>query len=150
MKLAWGVLLVLAACNPFKSGSIEGKVESKGAAGNWVLTSGNCQSGQREAYFGAVAFGPEGSGVAIKLVKDATKGWSLVVNKADTCKAGPEKSDCRAIVLTADNCTKIDVDVSNTNTTINDVKVVDGKLDIDCSDGPDNSIKGKLTLSYCH
>jgi hypothetical protein len=149
MKLALGMLL-LVACNPFKSGSIEGQLESKGAAGNWVLSSGSCNSGQREAYFGAIAFGAEGTGVAVKLVKDPTKGWSVIVNKADTCKAGPEKADCRAIVLTADNCTKFDVDVTNTNTTINDIKVVDGKLELDCSDGPDNTIKGKLTLNYCH
>jgi hypothetical protein len=149
MKLAWGVLFALAACNPFRSGSLEGKIESKGTAGTWTLTSGKCISGQREAYFGALALGPDDSGVAIKAVKDPTKGWSLIVNIAETCKAGPEKSDCRAIVLTKDNCSKFDVEISNTNTTVNDVKVVEGTFDIDCVDG-ESYVKGKLKLDYCH
>lgn len=143
------VALVLAACNPFKEGSVAGRIESKGTAmGSWVLDKGSCFSGQREQYFGAIAHGPEGSGVAIKLVKDSIKGWSAVVNVPDTCKQAA--ADCKAIVLTAADCTKLDVEISPTNTTVNDIKVVEGRLVADCADTNGNSLKGELTLSYCH
>lgn len=152
MKLAWGLvgmLVMLAGCSVFKDGTVAGRVESKGSMGNWVLESGACFSGQRESFFGAVAQGPEGSGIAIKLVKDGVKGWTAVVNQPDTCKTGAEKSKCMATVLAADQCKTLDVELANTNTTVNNIRVIEGKLDIDCSSGND-SIKGSLTLTHCH
>jgi len=146
MRFLWAVV-ALTACNPFKEGSISGKVESKGTLGDWVLETGPCQSGQRENFFGAVAFGPEGSGIAIKVVKDPTKGWAAVINKPETCKSGA--AACKAVTVTGDGCAKFDIVVEPTNTTVNDIKVVEGKLDIECVDG-NNSIKGTLNLSYCH
>ena len=46
------ILLLLAACNPFREGTMNGKVEAKGDIGNWVVEQGTCYSGQREQYFG--------------------------------------------------------------------------------------------------
>jgi hypothetical protein len=148
MRFAY-CLLALAACNVFKDGTVSGRVESKGDAGTWVLEKGACYSGQRESYFGAIAHGPEGSGVAIKFVKDSLKGWTAVINKADTCKAGVEKSECKAIVLSANECKTLDVDLATTNTTVNDVRVVEGKATIDCASDT-GSIKGELIFTHCH
>jgi hypothetical protein len=149
MRFAPVVVVMLVACNPFKEGTATGTVESKGAMGTWTFASGACQSGERESYYGAIAFGPEGSGIAIKLVKDGVSGWTAVVNRADTCKAGVEKSDCKAIKLSDKDCTKLAVDIRTTNTTINDIKVVEGTLELDCASGTD-SIKGRLVFDYCH
>lgn len=143
------LLLLLVACNPFREGTVTGRVESKGEAGNWVLTQGSCFSGQREQYHGMIAYGPDGSGISIKLVKDAVRGWSAVVNQADTCKSEVEKGGCRAVVLAANNCTTLDVDHTPTGTTINNVRAIDGKLRIDCASGT-NSIKGELVFDRCH
>lgn len=144
-----GLLLILAACNPFKDGTVSGKIESKGEGGDWVLTSGSCFSGQREQYHGMIAYGPDGTGIGIKLVKDPTRGWSAVINKADSCKNELEKGGCRGIVLTGTECSTLDVDYTATNTTINDVRAVEGKLRIDCSDAK-SSIKGELVFDRCH
>lgn len=147
------LVLALAGCDSFKEifkdGTITGKVESKGELGDWVLDKGLCYSGERENYFGAIAYGPKDSGVAIKMVKDPVKGWSVSVNKADTCANAAEKSACKAHVFTGEGCKKLEADVTTTNTTINNVKVVNGKLTIDCEAGA-SSIKGDLTLTYCH
>jgi hypothetical protein len=143
------LLLLLVACNPFRDGTVTGKLESKGDAGDWVLTQGTCYSGQREQYMGMIAYGPDGTGISIKLVKDAVRGWSAVINRADTCKSELEKGGCRAIVLAANNCAALDVDHTTTNTTINDVRAIDGKLRIDCSTDT-GSIKGELTFERCH
>lgn len=146
MRIAW-VVLGLAACNPFKDGTVAGHVESKGAMGAWSLDTGSCQSGEHEGYFGAVAFGPEGSGVAIKVVKDAVRGWTAVINRADTCKG--DKTACKAISIGEKECTKLAIDIRTTNTTINKIKVVEGTVELECASG-DDSIKGRLTLDYCH
>jgi hypothetical protein len=148
MRLA-ALLVTVAACNPFREGAVTGRLESKGEAGNWVLEQGTCYSGQREQYHGVIGIGPDGTGIAVKLVKDGVRGWTAVINRADTCKTSAEKSTCNAVVLTPTDCTTLDVDLANSNTTINDIRVIDGKLRIDCATGA-NSIKGELTFDRCH
>jgi hypothetical protein len=146
------ILLVTCnvGCNAFRDGTASGWVEAKGTAGAWVFEKGKCFSGQREQYFGLIALGPEGSGQAIKLVKDGIRGWSAVINRPETCKGGgAEKPDCRAVMLTAESCTTLDVDVRNTSMTVNDIRVVEGSLTIDCSNET-GSIRGKLTFDHCH
>jgi hypothetical protein len=149
MKLAWGCLFVLASCSAFRDGEATGHIESTGETGTWVLDKGLCRSGEREHYSGAIAVGPEGSGIAVKLVKDPIKGWNAVINIADSCKAKAEKGGCQAVVLTSSDCKTLDVELGPTNTTVNDVRVVEGKLTIDCKSGT-STIKGQLTFDYCH
>lgn len=145
----WLLGLACVACNPFRDGTVTGRIEATGEAGTWVLTQGSCFSGQREQYHGMIAYGPDGSGIAIKLVKDAVRGWSAVINQADSCKSEVEKGGCRSIILAANNCTTLDVDHAVSNTTINDVRAIDGKLRIDCANGK-SSIKGELVFERCH
>jgi hypothetical protein len=148
MRLA-AVLVMIAACNPFREGAVTGRLESNGEAGTWVLEQGTCYSGQREQYHGVIGIGPDGTGIAVKLVKDGVRGWSAVINHAESCKTSAEKQKCNAIVLTATNCTTLDVDLENTNTTINDIRVVEAKLRMDCSSAA-GSIKGTLAFERCH
>jgi hypothetical protein len=149
-------LVAMAGCSGmFRDGSATGHVESKGETGAWTLDTGKCYSGQREQYFGAIAYGPENSGIAIKLVKDSIKGWTAIVNMSDTCKATAEKTDkgCRAIILGSDNCKTLDIDIRTTNTTVNDIKVVEGTATLDCAKDADDehyAVKSKITLDYCH
>jgi hypothetical protein len=147
LRLA-ALLVTIAACNPFREGTVNGALESKGEAGTWVLQQGTCYSGQREQYHGVIGIGPDGSGIAVKLVKDGVRGWTAIINQADQCKTSAEKG-CKAIVLSATNCTKLDVDLAQTNTTINDIRVVDAKLTMDCTSGG-SSIKGHLAFDRCH
>jgi len=143
------LFLVLVACNPFKDGTVAGKIESKGDAGDWVLTEGTCYAGQREQYHGMIAVGPGGTGIAIKLVKDAVRGWTALINNAVGCKTELEKGGCKAIALTANECSTLEVEHATTNTTINDIRAVEGKLRIDCRIGA-SSIKGELVFDRCH
>jgi hypothetical protein len=146
----FAVLLVLVAgCNPFREGTVSGRVESRGEAGTWVLEQGTCYSGQREQYQGVIGIGPDGTGIAIKLVKDSVRGWTAVINQAETCTSSVERARCKAVVLNTTNCTTLDVDLEHTNTTINEIRVVDAKLRIDCA-SETSSIKGHLVFERCH
>ncbi len=142
-------LIASVGCNPFRSGSVKGHVEAKGELGNWVLEKGNCYSGQREQYFGVIGFGPDGSGIAIKLVKDGVRGWTAIVNQASSCRNEAEKGGCKAVVFAPNDCTTFDVDVTRTNTTVNDIRALDGTLHIECSNDT-SSVKGNLTFDHCH
>jgi len=147
------LVLALAGCDAvkemFKPGTITGKVESKGELGDWTLDKGLCFSGEKENYYGAVARGPDNTGIGIKMVKDPTKGWSVLVNNATSCVKPASPSDCKAIIFTAEGCKKLEADVETTNMTVNGVKVVHGKLAIDCEAGT-SSVKGELKLTHCH
>lgn len=153
MRLA--LILLLCACNPFKEGAVSGHIEGKGEVGTWTLESGACYSGQREQYFGVIGYGPDGTGVAVKLVKDGVRGWTAIVNHADSCKSAAasggngEKGGCRATIFAPNDCTTLDVELTNTNTTVNDIRAVDAKLRIDCSDDK-STVKGTLTFDRCH
>jgi len=147
MRTVW--LLALIACNPFREGSVSGRVDGKGGVGTWTFEQGTCYSGQREQYFGVIGYGPDGSGVAIKLVKDGVRGWTAIVNQADNCKAEVENGGCRATVFAPNDCTMLDVDIRDTSTTINDIRAVDGTAKIDCSN-EGGAIKGTLAFDRCH
>ena len=161
MKLLVAGLVVssVLGCNAIKeimrNGTATGRMESKGELGDWVFDKGLCFSGEKEKYYGAVAVGPQDSGIAIKLVKDPVKGWQVLVNNAPTCarradaKDVVEKSACKATVLTAESCKKLEADVVTTNLTVNGIKVVTGKVTLDCEAGT-SSIRGELTLDHCH
>ncbi|MCX5747400.1 MAG: hypothetical protein NT062_33465 [Proteobacteria bacterium] len=144
--LAIGALATIG-CSAFNDGALAGRLESTGAAGTWVLDKGTCFSGEREQYFGLVAHAAGDTGAAVKIVKDQIRGWTAVVNVAATCKQGA--TDCKAIVLAADTCTTFRADATTTSTTVNDVRVVDGMLELDCA-VEDGAIKGRLTFTYCH
>ncbi|MBS1118023.1 MAG: hypothetical protein H6Q90_251 [Deltaproteobacteria bacterium] len=143
------IVVGLAACNPFRAGEVNGRVESTGDTGAWVMEKGTCYSGQREQYFGALALGPEGTGIGIKLVKDSVRGWTAVVNIAGECKQVAEHGNCRAIAFSPAECTTLDVDLANNNTTINDIREIEGKLQIDCKTET-ASVKGQLIFDRCH
>ena len=157
MKLLVAGLVVtsVVGCNALKEimrdGTVTGRIESKGELGDWVFDKGLCFSGEKEKYYGAVAVGPQDSGIAIKLVKDPVKGWQVLVNNAPTCakESAAEKSACKATLLTAETCKKVEADVVTTNLTVNGIKVVTGKVTLDCEAGT-SSIRGELTLEHCH
>jgi hypothetical protein len=122
-------------------------MEASGKLGTWTLDGGTCFSGQREQYFGAVAHGPDKSGIAVKVVKDPLKGWRAMVNEAPTC--ADDKPDCKAMIMTAAECTTFDIDIENTHTTINNIIEVDGHANLDCKT-TDYELHGKLVFDGCH
>lgn len=143
------LLLPLANCKACKTGTVSGTLAATGEAETWTLESGTCYSGQRENYFGVIGYGPEGSGLAVKLVKDQLKGWAAVINVPKTCATVAESGGCKARVLTAADCDVFEASVERTNTTVNDVRLLDGRLRLDCK-GDDVHIKGALVFDGCH
>ena len=146
------LVVALAGCENlakdiFKGGSVAGKLESKGSLGDWTLEKGTCYSGEREKYFGALAHGPKGSKTAVKMVKDPVKGWSVLVVNPSTCNE--DLTSCQGHTFTLEECKKLDVIVETRNLSVNDIKVVDGKLSMDCESGA-TSVRGELNFDYCH
>ena len=143
------VVAVMIGGTACKAGKATGHLEAKGTLGAWTLDSGTCYSGQREQYFGAIAYGPDKSGIGVKVAKDPVKGWTAIVNIAATCANEAEKGGCRALILTADVCKTFDIEIANTNTTVNDIVEVEGHVNLDCKTD-DYELHGQLALDSCH
>lgn len=146
--LLLALVVSLSSCKAFRTGTVEGKLEATGGE-TWTLTKGECYSGQRENYFGVIGFGAKESGIAVKIAKDPIKGWAAIVNIPETCASQVESGGCKARVLTADGCDVLQAAVSRTNTTVNDIRVLEGSLQLDCK-VDDVHLKGKLTFDNCH
>ena len=114
---------------------VSGRLESNGAAGSWVFTPDDCVSGQREGFGGVVLSSNEDRARVVRVVKDPVKGGLLVV----------AETSGKTHVFDPDACSSLDLLVERTNTSINDIWVVDGKASVRCE-----GLSGSVKFEGCH
>lgn len=112
-------------------GSLRGTAD--GAA--WELALDDCYSGQREGFGGVVLTAEEDVARQVRVVEDPVKGTLVVV--AATGRPN--------LVVEAVGCKRFDVAARRTSTNINDIWVVEGRLDVDCA-----QLSGSVTFAGCH
>jgi hypothetical protein len=130
--------VALAACSSKVTGSVS---STGGSLGTFSKTPTSCESGQRWSFFGAVFFVDGDSQSVLDLVKDPVSGWFVKVGYPGVDKMA---------VFGAHDCSVLDVDVHKTNTTINDVRAVEGSAKFDCTSGSDGRVTGQLEFEKCH
>jgi len=112
---------------------VKGSFTAKGKPlGDFVLKPDICGSGQERGYFGVVLMpGEETKGArgAIKLVRDPVKGWLVQVQLPGSCKNG----QCRSVTFDREECSQYDIAVRKSNTTVNDVRLLEGHLRLECT-----------------
>lgn len=107
---------------------VEGSFVSSGEPlGEMTFKPTKCKSLQRMGAFGVVLLSGD-SNEGIKLVQDPTRGMLVQVKIPSTCNG----STCKAVTFDREECTRFDVDVSRTNTTVNGVRLLDGRLGLEC------------------
>ena len=124
--------------------STEGTLVSKGPPlGDWTFKPDRCKSGQREQFFGAfVLGGKEGGGGQIKLIRDQVKQtWVIQVTK-------PGAEGARPITIDRSKCKGYGVSLHRTSTTVNDIRLLDGRLTLYCT-YPKGSISADIKLESC-
>lgn len=127
---------LVAACSNNLTGTADVKTLESGP---FSLAPDTCYSGEREAYFG-VQLEDKKSGSMMRLVKDPVKGYTAVVRLP--------KSD-KALTVTPEGCAKFDVHIETQSSTINNIRNIKGRADIDCISG-ENSLRANLTFENCH
>jgi hypothetical protein len=110
--------------------STEGAFASTGQPlGDFVLSPKECKSGQHEGFYGVFLLPEKENQGGIKLVKDAVKNaWVIHVEIPGSCSPG-----CKVVTLDATQCATYDIAVERTNTTVNDIRLLDGRLNLACS-----------------
>lgn len=125
----------IKGCTPKVSG--EFSAGPKSALGKWSFVPNTCNSGQRQGFFGVWLFreGDKKNGVRVAY---GAAGEPVVSIKIPG-------SDNKAMVLRS--CKVLQVSVLRTNTTVNNIRLLKGSVEIDC---PEADVKGKATFDNCH
>lgn len=130
--------VALAACSSKVTGSVS---STGGPLGTFSKTPTSCESGQRWSFFGAVFFDEKDDHSVLDLVQDPVKGWFVKVGYPNVDKME---------VFGAQDCSVLEIDVHKTNTTINNVRAVEGSAKFDCTSGSDGRVTGQLEFEKCH
>jgi hypothetical protein len=105
-----------------------------------------CRSGQRKNFHGVFLYS-ENDNQAIKLVEDPTKGMLVGVQIPSSCTG----NSCKMVTFGEDSCSTFDVKVIRTNATFNDIRVMEGHMNIKCKfKGGEGSAKAKITFKGCN
>ena len=110
---------------------------------------GQCRSGQQMGFFGAALLGDGPTKGGILVIDDVTRGKLLKVEVPGSCKE-PDYEVCTVVDIKPEQCSQFDVKVSLTNTTVNDVRAVEGHMRVDCTVGESGVFKGSIDFSTCH
>lgn len=140
---AFGVSACCKAPDMGLSNELSGSVTSKGAElGDFVLTPTSCQSGQHYGFFGVDFFKDGSSQGQLRYIQDPVRGKVINVTIPGSTKA---------LVLTSQECSKLEGNVQRQNSIVNSVHNVEGSVSFDCkyAEGKGH-VKGDVKFKNCH
>jgi hypothetical protein len=129
--------------------SVEGRFVAQGAPlGTFTFVPAQCKSGQRMQIHGAVLVGKGPTEGGVMVFEDPTKGKLVKVELPGSCKP-PDYEICTEVILDPKACSTYKVQIVRTNTTVNDIRLMDGKLALDCKFPEGGTATANLTFSSC-
>jgi hypothetical protein len=135
------------------SGGAKGEIRSHGEPfGTYVQKPPACHSGEHESFFGVwvapavkTINGKQGFQGGLKLLKNPVGEWTVYVESPLGCQG----LKCPIRELEKKYCKVWDVEVHNTNTTYNDIRVREGHAKLDCNFPEGGSLTANLTFDGC-
>lgn len=138
----------------FGSGTVEGELRSSGQPyGDYSVRPTSCFSGEHESFFGVWvtpdltedAEGRTGFKGGLKIVKSHVGEWEIYVESPLECQS----FNCVIRPLDPEHCNVFQVDVHNTNTTVNDIRVREGTVDLECAPPEGGTFVAHLVFDGC-
>lgn len=137
----------------FGSGATEGEIRSTGEPhGDWSMRPTACYSGEHESFFGVWAAPPlseddgrTGFKGGLKVVKGHTGQWEAYLESPLGC----ESFNCTIRPVDPAHCSVFDVDVRNTSTIVNDIRVREGHAKLECEFPEGGTLQAHLTFEGC-
>jgi hypothetical protein len=129
--------------------SVTGKVHSAGGElGTWDATLSDCQSGERNGFYGADFYVPGSDDLRLRYVHDEAAGEVVKI-------AIPSKKDEFMVFDRAAKCSVLEGSVEKTNvstsTTHGNIRHVNGHVKFACTDSHGKGhVTGEVTFSDCH
>lgn len=129
--------LALTACN----NELAGTVQVTHAGQTWTVTPSQCNSGQRQGFFGVDAREGDTDDKLVRVIHDPTASYILRLDVPG--------SDQIINLPGGQGCSAFDIVVERQNSTINDVTNVRGHIRVAC-DLPDLKVNADVTFANCH
>ena len=109
--------------------STEGSLVSRGeATGDFTLTPTSCRSGQHEGFFGVYLVPDKDNLGGLKIIKDPVKDYVVQLELPGSCSG----DECEVVTLKKKQCRVLKSKVVRTSTTVNDIVLLDGSIELDC------------------
>lgn len=129
--------------------STEGSLEASGKpVGDFVFTPTQCRSGEHESFYGVFLLGDDGAAGGVKIVVDPRDGELVQIEVPGSC-SGPDNEDCTVVTVEPDGCTRFDVDIKKTNTYVNDIRLLDGHLQLACTFPEGGRVTADVRFESC-
>jgi len=130
-------------------GSVEGTVRTTGKPfGDGQRELSTCYSGDRQSFFG-VSVKPDGRGFAetggMKILKNDADQWVVYLERPLGC----ESAQCELTQVDRNACSTFDVEVRNSGTIANEIRVRRGHARLECRFPEGGSLKAELEFSGC-
>lgn len=144
MRRAALLACVLAACGG--GGVLSGDAPSGQLAvrsdlhGTWRMNPTACVSGERLSFFGVDLIEDGDASTLVRIVLDPLAGYRVAMNVP---------GEDIALIVDASDCETFDVDVTRTNTRVNEFWAVEGHAVLACHH-PDIDIDADLQFAGCH
>jgi hypothetical protein len=127
----------------------EGNLVSKGEpVGTFTFTPDACRSGQRMQFYGAVILGKDKHSGAVVVIEDPIKGKIVKIEVPGSCQP-PDYEKCKEVIIDPAACNVYDMAVKRTSTVVNDIRLVDGHLRLNCEFKEGGSLQANMTFENC-
>ena len=129
--------------------SVEGQFVATGEPlGNFKFVADSCRSGQRMNFFGVVMLGKGPNDGAIVPIHDVAQGKMVKVEVPGSCQP-PDLEICKEIDIKPEHCSVFQLSVKRTNTTVNNIRLLDGHLKLDCKFPEGGTAKADMKFTSC-
>ena len=85
---------------------------------------------------------------AVVAIIDPVRGKLVKVEVPGSCKP-PDREVCREVILEQSMCSKFDVTDERTSTEVNDIRLMDGHINIECTFPDDGMVRASLKFENC-
>lgn len=143
MRRAWLLACVLAACGDGILGgaALSGQLAVRSDVhGTWRMAPTACGSGEHLSFFGVDLLEDGDEETLVRIVLDPLAGFRVALNVP---------GEDIALILDEGDCETFDVDVTRTNTRVNEIWQVDGHALLACHRS-DLDVDADLRFSGCH
>lgn len=129
--------------------SVEGAFESAGEPlGTFTFVPAQCRSGERMNVHGAILVGKGPTDGGIIVVQDPVKGPTVKVELPGSCQP-PDHEVCTEVTIDPSECKVFKVKIRRTSTTVNDIRLMAGSLELDCQFKAGGTVEAKLEFDNC-
>ena len=141
----WGGLFMVIF-NSDGCSSTEGSLQAAGEPlGDFTFTPAQCKSGEHESFFGVFLLGDNSDAGGVKIVVDPRNGKFVQVEVPGSCRG----DECTVVTLEPEKCSTFDVDIDRTNTYVNEIRLLDGHLNLDCKFPDGGTAKANIRFESC-